>query len=913
MAKTYFEYPGDGVRTVYPVSFTLGYLQKSDVYVFVGTDPTIQVNYSWQDSSTVELDAAPAVGTTLTIRRIAKRNGAINDYQDGAVLKERNLDTSFAQGLMIDEELEDGFATDVIQQQDMNFGGNHTVTNLKEPVETTDAVTKGYTDNAVQVVTNAATALTNRVTTVEQTKASTVYVDAADSVLAGRLDAIDNTFIAGDTRYVETNYKGGSADGGELALEVPYQFEDIQSLYINGVFQSKGIAYYANKSTQLVELAEALNAGDEVVIKGGVESEKVLLGINGDTTYIEYNYKDGVADGGELELTVPYNFETINRIYINGVRQTQGLAWDADTGTQIIELAEELLAGDEVIIEVGLNAEKILVVAGLQKDFASLTEAVAFFVDENPLYPLYTPIHTASYRSKDECDTLSIVYPDGGGADYVVEVLGTPDGYGDHEAGSNQLSIVPSRGEVTAESFGAYSGGVVSSNVQAVIDYAVLKKLNITSKKSTFLVSGVSSSGYFNWESPETTLLAVDAASDNPLLLGLTYSGQDKMTISLSFDGNESGVSTFNNVVQTYNARNIDFDKCKWESCLGIGLLNSGATNVNVKNSRLLNCGIRNRTTSDSADRRQGIAYTGGGLNNTVIDTEGVNIGLDVVSFASGEVNCKAIRVTTDSNDAGTIYISNADGFEVSGCNIQNGIGGGNGIDIVDSKNGVVTKNINSMCGASGILVAGDSSSITLSNNILFNNDLKKAGTTHRGAITIYNLSGDEISDITLSGNICYDDRDAIDVTQRYSLDVACAGTCKGLTVESSNNFKGYSSSGNRDDTNVYRQNLTSNDLGAKDLMLYKNFATNTSTLVCSTDVSGIFEFTVNNNGAYSRLKIATGAVTILDDTAGTTATSDSGTGIAVYDDGAGRVVIKNRTGLTRTIQMHMNTTVRGS
>jgi hypothetical protein len=123
MAKTYFEYPGDGVRTVYPVSFALGYLQQQDVYVFVGTDPTVQVNYSWQDSASIELDAAPAIGTTLTIRRITERDVAINDYQNGAVLEEKELDNSFAQGLMLAEETEDGFATEVIQQQDMDFDG----------------------------------------------------------------------------------------------------------------------------------------------------------------------------------------------------------------------------------------------------------------------------------------------------------------------------------------------------------------------------------------------------------------------------------------------------------------------------------------------------------------------------------------------------------------------------------------------------------------------------------------------------------------------------------------------------------------------------------------------------------------------------------------------------------------------
>ena len=129
MARTYFTYTGDGVRTVYPVVFALGYLQRSDVHVYTGDDPNVQLEYTWQDSATIELNTPVGEGIQLTIRRIAQRTSAINDYQNGAVLEEANLDNSFAQGLMLDEELSDGFFVghdeELLIQHDLNLSGNN--------------------------------------------------------------------------------------------------------------------------------------------------------------------------------------------------------------------------------------------------------------------------------------------------------------------------------------------------------------------------------------------------------------------------------------------------------------------------------------------------------------------------------------------------------------------------------------------------------------------------------------------------------------------------------------------------------------------------------------------------------------------------------------------------------------------
>lgn len=110
MAQTIRAFTSDGVRTLYPVSFDLGYVSRDYVYVYSGNDYTNQLSYTWKNESEVELDIPAPLGQVIYIRRVVPRNKPFNDYEDGAVLREKNLDDSFVQALMINEELSDGFA-----------------------------------------------------------------------------------------------------------------------------------------------------------------------------------------------------------------------------------------------------------------------------------------------------------------------------------------------------------------------------------------------------------------------------------------------------------------------------------------------------------------------------------------------------------------------------------------------------------------------------------------------------------------------------------------------------------------------------------------------------------------------------------------------------------------------------------
>ena len=144
MAITYTQYTGDGARTTYPVDFGLGYLEQDDVCVYQGDDHTVQLAYTWQGDSSIELSSPIPVGETLRVRRVVDRNKPINDYTTGARLGKDNLNLSFRQALMITEEIADGFmsATNVLSATDLSMT-EHKIIGLADGVEDTDATTLG--------------------------------------------------------------------------------------------------------------------------------------------------------------------------------------------------------------------------------------------------------------------------------------------------------------------------------------------------------------------------------------------------------------------------------------------------------------------------------------------------------------------------------------------------------------------------------------------------------------------------------------------------------------------------------------------------------------------------------------------------------------------------------------------------
>jgi lysophospholipase L1-like esterase len=152
MAETRLDKVGDDTTTVYDVVFQLGFLSRAHIFVYLeNSSPYNQLNYSWINSTQIELDVAAEVGVKFSIRRIVPRNVAINDYEAGAILREDNLDDSFAQALMIQQEIADGYSSvegpfGMGNDLDMR---NNSILNVKEAYQNSSAPTWGQVKELV--------------------------------------------------------------------------------------------------------------------------------------------------------------------------------------------------------------------------------------------------------------------------------------------------------------------------------------------------------------------------------------------------------------------------------------------------------------------------------------------------------------------------------------------------------------------------------------------------------------------------------------------------------------------------------------------------------------------------------------------------------------------------------------------
>ena len=112
MAKTIRSYTSDGAQVLYPIDFVNGFIKREYVYVYLDTDAyTTQIAYTWVNDSQIQLTAPVANTLQFHIRRVVPRDTKVNDYNDGSIFKESNIDDSYDQSLMILEEVEDGYVT----------------------------------------------------------------------------------------------------------------------------------------------------------------------------------------------------------------------------------------------------------------------------------------------------------------------------------------------------------------------------------------------------------------------------------------------------------------------------------------------------------------------------------------------------------------------------------------------------------------------------------------------------------------------------------------------------------------------------------------------------------------------------------------------------------------------------------
>lgn len=160
MALSYNTYTGDGSNAIFSVA--VPYLNKADIHVYVDMNEgngAEEVAFEFLTAASIRLNTAPAVDSTVVIRRTTPIDKRVVDYKDGSALGETEMDRQANQLMYMMQEAVDSM-TDLIQLNNSgDFDGLAKIlTNLAPPVNDTDAATKAWVEEITLTFKNAAEA-----------------------------------------------------------------------------------------------------------------------------------------------------------------------------------------------------------------------------------------------------------------------------------------------------------------------------------------------------------------------------------------------------------------------------------------------------------------------------------------------------------------------------------------------------------------------------------------------------------------------------------------------------------------------------------------------------------------------------------------------------------------------------------
>ena len=204
--KTSVTYNGTGTQTRF--DFPFDYLRKSFVYVSVNNELMNNTTDYTIDGRTVVFNTAPASGSVIRIYRETTTDRLVV-WADASILKAADMTIQQIQQLHILEETNDWTKNNSIVLNDEGTawqGRNYRLTNISDPVDEQDAVTKRYIDNEENSFMVTMNALKNQ-TEQMANQASTNANNAKKSENAAKLSETNakNSEIA--SKLSETNAK----------------------------------------------------------------------------------------------------------------------------------------------------------------------------------------------------------------------------------------------------------------------------------------------------------------------------------------------------------------------------------------------------------------------------------------------------------------------------------------------------------------------------------------------------------------------------------------------------------------------------------------------------------------------------------------------------------------------------------
>lgn len=197
-------FTGDGVTTQWEFNFAGGYIDQDHVKVVV-TDPegveTVPA-FTWVGPNTISIVPAVTDGDQLEIYRDTPKNVPLVDYTDGAIVSEKNLDTTAEQTVFATAEIFDRF-TDVQATNEQAIADSAVA--LALATTASSEVQQALTDsaNAVAAVAGAITAAENAQDAADAANAAaSVATQAAVDAEAVAASAL---LVAQDAETIATN------------------------------------------------------------------------------------------------------------------------------------------------------------------------------------------------------------------------------------------------------------------------------------------------------------------------------------------------------------------------------------------------------------------------------------------------------------------------------------------------------------------------------------------------------------------------------------------------------------------------------------------------------------------------------------------------------------------------------------
>jgi len=141
LAYTHVSYTGNGSNQNFSVTFP--YLDMADVKVYLGGVESSA--FTWLNSTTIRMNAAPAVGVVVLLKRFTAHSARKVDFTNDSILTGGNLDLDSDQLFYIGQELIE--KTMQVDSDDTWDALSRVLKNVATPTVATDAATKGYVDD----------------------------------------------------------------------------------------------------------------------------------------------------------------------------------------------------------------------------------------------------------------------------------------------------------------------------------------------------------------------------------------------------------------------------------------------------------------------------------------------------------------------------------------------------------------------------------------------------------------------------------------------------------------------------------------------------------------------------------------------------------------------------------------------